>query len=255
MDKVIKIKKEELLPELYRFIVSIGNVSYVRHILSWSDYPVFPNKKSENNTHVNDEYRGKKEEYEEYMKEKDYDEVMCLLDKHTRMWWMIKNYKKVYKDIGEEKYYKLLSENLTYVDNHKTVRKYYSKMISIGSNPQLMMSKKEKKQFDKLPDTFTIFRGVCSDFKPSSTNIKKLIGNSWTIDKEKSKWFSQKFSPRFYGSKYKTILYYQVKKSEIVSYFTERNEKEIFLDYTKIDPSKVKWDILPPLTDLDKELE
>jgi hypothetical protein len=189
------------------------------------------------------------------MEEKDYDSLMIWLDKQTRMWWFIHNYKKVYKDLGEEKYFKMFRENLTYVDNHDNVRKYYSKMISIGSNPQLMMSKKEKKQFENLPETFIIYRGTSSNTKPSSSIIKKLLGNSWTNDKKISEWFSKNHSPKFRGSKYIVILNYKVKKSEIISYFTERKEKEIFLDYTKIDPTKVKWDILQPMTDLNEELD
>ena len=253
-DKVIKFKKEDLLPVLYPFLVRNGEETYVRHILSWSNYPVYPFEKSENNTHVNDEYRGKKEEYDEYMDQKDYESVMVLLNKQTRIWWFIQNYKKVYKDLGEEKYYEILSENLTYVDNHDQVRKYYSKMISLGSNPHLMMSKKERKQFEKLPETFTIYRGTSSNTKPNSTNIKKLLGNSWTNDKKISEWFSQNHSPKYRGSKYIILLNYQVKKSEIISYFTERNEKEIFLDYTKIDISMVKWEIIQQRTNLVNEL-
>jgi len=254
-DKVIKLKKENLLPELFPFIINIDGKNYVRHILQWSYFPVDPFKKTEYNNLVNMGYMENKKRYDKYMKEKDYDSIMVLLDKQTRMWWFIQNYKRVYKDLGEEKYYKMLSDNLTYVDNHDMVRKYYSKMISLGSNPHLMMSKKEQKQFDRLPETFTIYRGTSSNTKPSSSNIKKLLGNSWTNDKKISEWFSKNHSPKFRGSKYIIILNYQVKKSEIISNFTERGEKEIFMDYTKMDPTKVKWDIIPPRKFSDKELE
>lgn len=244
MERIIKLKKEQLLPELYRFLETHGKDTYVRHILSWSHFPVNLFKKSENNTIVNQGYLEKKKMYDEYMNKKKYESILVLLDKQTRMWWFIQYYKKIYKDLGEEKYYKMLGENLTYVDNHDQVRKYYSKMISIGSNPHLMMSKKERKQFEKLPNTFTIYRGTSSNKKPSSSNIKKLLGNSWTNDKKISEWFSKNHSPKYRGSKYIIILSYNVKKSEVISYFTDRKESEVFLDYTKIDLSLVNWEIL-----------
>ena len=108
---------------------------------------------------------------------------------------------------------------------------------------------------DKLPDTFTIYRGTSSDKLPTTSNVKKLLGNSWTNDKKKSKWFSQNHSPKFRGSKYIIILNYLVKKSEIMSWFFERGEKEVFMDYTKMDVSKVKWEIIQPRKFSDKELD
>jgi hypothetical protein len=254
-DKVIKFKKEFLHPDLLKSVGISGGMFYVRHLIIWSSFPVTPYEKSVNNSIVNLHYLGIKDRYEKNMKEKDYSGVMVILDKQIRMGWFIKHYKKLYKDLGEEKYFKLLRENLTYVDIHDRVRKHYNKIISIGSNPSLMMSKKEMRQFEKLPNTFVIYRGTSSDKKPSQSNVKNLLGNSWTNDKKISEWFSHNHSPKSGHSKYLIILEYQVKKSEIISYFTERNEKEIFMDYTKMDSSKVTWSFLLPKTDLDKEFD
>ena len=253
--KVIKLKKENLLSELYPFLINSESEYYVRHILKWSYFPVNPLKKTENNNLVNMGYLENKKMYDKYMEEKDYDGIMVLLDKQTRMWWFIQNYKRVYRDLGDEKFYKLFRSNLVYVDSHYSYKKYYSKIISLGRDPKLMMSKKEQKQLDKLPETFTIYRGVSSDKIPSSSNVKKLLGNSWTNDKKISDWFSRNHSPKFTGCKYYIILSYQISKDEIISYFTDRKEKEIFIDYSKIDTSKVKWEITKSGDELYRELE
>jgi hypothetical protein len=243
--KVIKFKREELLPELFKFLVKNGDENYIRHFLFWTYFPVDPLRKCENNTMVNNQYKSTMKMYETYLKEKDYSGIFVLLDKETRMGWFIKNYKKIYKDVGEEIYFKLLRENLVYVDNHDTVRKHYSKLICLGKDHLLMMSKKERKQFDKLPENLTIYRGTSSDKEVTPSNIRKLLGNSWSLDKEISIWFTVNHSPKFRGSKYLILLTYKLKKSEVISYFTDRNENEIFLDYTKIDLDRITYEYIP----------
>ena len=252
---IIQLPEEELHPDLFGSLIKKGEDTYVRHFLIWSHFPVNPYGKSGRNSLVNWEYSTKKVEYNGYLKNKNYDDILVLLDKQTQMGWFIKNYKRINKDIGDEKYYKMFREILTYVDNHDEVRKHYSKLLTYGKDHLQMMSKKERKQFNKLPDTFTIYRGTSSDKLPTSSNVKKLLGNSWTNDKKTSKWFSQTHSPKFRGSKYNIILNYQVKKSEIISWFSERGEKEVFMDFTKIDVSKVKWEIIPPKKFSDKDLD
>lgn len=244
-DKQIELEEQELDRELFPYLISFGDEDHIRHPIVWSQFPVSRYGKSGWNTLVNLQYKDLKDLIEKDLKKKDYDSVFIHLNKETRMNWFIINYKRIYTDVGEEKYYTLLRENLTYVDNHDWVRKHYSKMISYGKDHLLMMSKKERKQFDKLPNKLIIYRGTSSDKKITSSNLKKLLGNSWSLDREISIWFTLKHSPKFRGSKYLILLTYELEKNEVISYFTERNENEIFLDYTKIDLSRVKYEYIP----------
>jgi hypothetical protein len=243
--KVMKDRKEQLLPELYQFLANIEGEPYVRHYLCWSITPVNPFEESEQNHLANILYIFNKKMYERYLEEKDYDSILVHLDKQTKMGWFIKNYKKIYRDVGDEKYYKILRQILIYVDNHDHVRKHYSKLISRGNDHLQMMSKKERNQFDKLPKKLTIFRGTSSNKFVTPSNIKKLFGNSWSLDREIPIWFSIKHSPKIRGSKYIILLTYKLKKSEVISYFTQRGENEIFLDYTNIDLKRISYEYIP----------
>lgn len=190
-------------------------------------------------------YRFITQEYKECKKNKNYNLFVVSLDKECYITWFLKDYRKIYKDLGDEKYYKLLREILVHVDNHDPYRKHYTKLISIGSDPLHMMSTEERKKFNDLPQKFVVYRGTSSDILVTDKNLKKLFGNSWSIDREISIWFSLKHSPKFRGSEYIILLSYELEKSEIVSYFTERDENEIFLDYSKIDVDRVTYEYIP----------
>jgi hypothetical protein len=118
-------------------------------------------------------------------------------------------------------------------------------LLSIGKNPEEMMSRKEKVQFKNLPAHLTVFRGTSTNSIVTPKNIKKLFGNSWSLDKEISIWFAMKHSPRYRGSRFIVLLTYEIDRNEVISYFTDRNENEVFLDYEKINLKNVKFEIIP----------
>ena len=74
----------------------------------------------------------------------------------------------------------------------------------------LIMSKDDKKYFDKLPNKINIFRGGVDD-----------KGCSWTLDKSRAEWFANRFN-RGYEVYEKTI-----NKSDAIAYISDRNEDEI----------------------------
>lgn len=240
------MKDEFLLDELKHYIYYIEGRPYVQHFLVGECYEVNINGKSKNNYLTNNQYLGKNELYEEYYYNGEFEEVLTLLDKHKRMGWFIQNHEEIYENsINEDLYYQLLRENLVYVDNHGSYRKEYPNLINIGSNPHLMMFEDERKKFDKLPNEFVVYRGVSSNKKITKRNVQDLLGNSWSLDREISIWFSINHSSRHLKSKYLFLLTYQVSKTEVLSYFTDRNEEEIFLDHTRIDINKISFEEIP----------
>ena len=149
-----------------------------------------------------------------------------------------------YKSSGDKKFYEIFSWLLTYVDHHYPYRKKYSEIIKMGKNPRQMMSEEEKKHFLKFPNKCKIYRGVCYDSKLKQIEEKDrelLIGNSWTLDYEQACWFAKNHAPKYYpNSKYKKfILSYEINKKDIIAYFKDRNEEEIFVDYKKIRLDKI----------------
>ncbi len=240
------MEDEFLLDELKNYIDYFEGRPYVHHFLVGNSYEVNINGKSVNNCLTNNQYLGKKELYEEYYLNREYEEVLSMLDKHKRMDWFIQHHEEIYeKSNNEDQYYQLLRENLVYVDNHEPYRKEYPNLIHIGSNPQLMMLEDERLKLDKLPNEFVVYRGVSSNEKITKRNVQGLLGNSWSLDREISIWFSKNHSSRHLNSKYLVLLTYQVSKTEVLGYFTDRNEEEMFLDYTRIDIDKVSFEEIP----------
>jgi hypothetical protein len=227
------IEEQELLPELFGHFSGSIDEPHMNHFLCPKVFSVNPIGVSFNNTRVNKWYLDNKKMYEKFLSEKDYGGVLVVITKPFRTSWFIKNHKKIFKDVGEKKYYELLCGVLTDVELHYYTKKSYSRIINIG-DPLNMMSKSERKMYDKLPETFMIYRGVSSDTKFTQNNINKYVGNSWTLDQEKSRWFSN----RWYRE-YKVVFSMEISKSQVLSYFNGRNEKEIFVDYTKLDYSKI----------------
>ena len=89
------------------------------------------------------------------------------------------------------------------------------------SDKNFLMNKKELQIYNNLPETITIYRGV------GDSNFKN--GISWTLDKDKAIWFSNRFN---YEDRhvYKATIH----KEDILAYIDERNEKEIIIDTNKI---------------------
>jgi hypothetical protein len=228
------IEEQEILPELWGHFSDWNGETYMNHFLCPKCFPVNPSGVSGNNTIVNNWYLSSKRRYEECLSEKNYDGVLLEVTKPFRTKWFLKNYKRIFKDVGEKKYYELLGEVLTDVEFHHYTKKSYSRLMSIGSDPLRMMNKSERRMYYKLPERFMIYRGIHSDRKITSENFHRFVGNSWTVDRKISQWFSDRFD-----SDYKVILSTEISKSQVLSYFTGRKEKEIFVDFEKLDYSQI----------------
>ncbi|MDE5539354.1 MAG: hypothetical protein K2J20_02585, partial [Bacilli bacterium] len=88
------------------------------------------------------------------------------------------------------------------------------------ADKNLLMSKKELKIYNNLPNEVEIYRGV-----DIHDNVYAL---SWTLDYEKAKYFSTTFNNK--GKVYKITI----KKKYIFAYFNAGDESEVIVDYTKI---------------------
>ncbi len=84
------------------------------------------------------------------------------------------------------------------------------------SKHKYLMNKNEKKVFKEMPNKITIYRGIFGEGK-----IKAL---SWTLDKEKAKWFATRFKEK--GRIFKSII----EKKYIYAYKDNRGEKEVIIN-------------------------
>lgn len=84
------------------------------------------------------------------------------------------------------------------------------------ADKKYLMTDEELDYLSSLPEVVTVYRGV-------GINRKKN-GLSFTDNLEKAKWFAHRFDR---ADKEGYVLYGQVKKENILAYFTRRNEDEI----------------------------
>jgi hypothetical protein len=90
----------------------------------------------------------------------------------------------------------------------------------------LFEDKKEKDYFDSLPEDLIIYRGTQS-------SKAKIRGLSWTLSKEKARWFSKRF--KLNGKIYQA----KIKKADIFYYSNGRSEEEVVINPFKLKKVKV----------------
>lgn len=235
-----ELTPEKLNPDLLNYISNVGEKLVVQHYLCWSSIAPDLDNLSPNNTLLNNIYRSKSENYLKYITQKDYENAIWIIEKPARLLWFDENYIKIYNDIGEKRYYRLLAQVLIGVEFHYYSKNLYNKLISAGNNPHLMMNKKEKNYFDSLPETITIYRGINSETEFNSDKVKDYLGFSWTLDKTKAEWFAKRWSSR----KYRILLTTSISKSQATSCLLDKNEKEIWIDFKELNFELISVDIL-----------
>jgi hypothetical protein len=99
-----------------------------------------------------------------------------------------------------------------------------------------MMDSDEQEEFHNLPNEMKVYRGVCLSH---SDDEFEFLGNSWSLDYEKAKWFAERRG--FSKDSYPLVYAMTVNKNDVLAYFTRRQEAEILVDYTKIDLDDVEF--------------
>jgi hypothetical protein len=86
-----------------------------------------------------------------------------------------------------------------------------------------LMSKKEIKILNNLPDKVKIYRGVTTDEIENND-----FGLSWSLNREVAEFFAFKYRRNYdTSSSLKTVIELEVDKNEIIAYFHDREEAEI----------------------------
>ena len=154
-------------------------------------------------------------------KNKEWRELFIWFQSHVRFPLFL----EIYEELNDEEYFSFLgmvlnrgsyfydfSEELLFLLNHpkKDINKRFK-----------LMDEKELKIYNSLPERGTIYRGA---------KIKTAIGHSWTLDKDKAKWFASRYN----GTT--VLIKGEFKKKDVIAYFGR--EKEIFIDPENIRKKK-----------------
>lgn len=81
-----------------------------------------------------------------------------------------------------------------------------------------LMTEEEISALDRFDDPITIFRGV------TPYNENDLLALSWTLNKDKAKWFAERFGEK--GKVYEA----EICKQYILAFFSGRGEDEVVVD-------------------------
>lgn len=127
---------------------------------------------------------------------------------------------KITKRITDDKkYWELMASVYTESENLRQYQKELPKLLmSKRPKRESMMSAYERKKLKSLPNKIKIYRGFAHRNKK---------GWSWTIDRKKAEWFAQRFAMLDGSPK---VITATVKKSDVIAYFSRRDEKEIVCD-------------------------
>jgi len=127
-------------------------------------------------------------------------------------------------DLEGELYWFALKECYSTCDNNYQFRHMIKDAFKRPEpHREILMSKKERDYLEKLPDTFTIYRGMTVEEYESGD-----YGVSWSLKESVARFFIEKYRRNFDTQDIpKTIHQLTIKKEDVIAYFGERKEFEI----------------------------
>lgn len=148
--------------------------------------------------------------------QKDWEGFFMLIDGHERQ----EAFLDVYEEMAPQDYWATLGDIIQgeslYNDELKKLLINKGKNLSLR---HLMMNDADRAIFDKLPNTFSIYRGADAN-TPGQ-------GWSWSLSESVARFFAK----RFYKS---VVIKGECAKKDVIAYFNDRNEQEILIPYNKV---------------------
>ena len=239
----------ELLPELKKCLVPMkkvcGNYTYGNGDLVMLSHPlVIQVPYFGNAEHANNLYEKKSEVASQALEDGNWDLYLMLHEKPYRLqallelgWW---NGKSSSEDC-REKFYKCLGQTIIDIDN---LHEYYPLLDNLFKYPykveqRFMMDEEDKTEYDKLKNWVTVYRGYNIQFDYSEENRKRYrSGWSWTTDKKVAVKFARRNGTMWAREGKCYIAEGQVAKAHIISYFTGRDESEVFINPKSVSVRK-----------------
>lgn len=156
--------------------------------------------------------------------------ILLLLNKPYLLLW----YKMVSPFLSEKDFAKLLGEIWTISENPNCdLNVPLERTIGFfeESNKEYLMDIEEFEIYSKLPDEFTVYRGVSKGRNP--------YGLSYSLDKSKAIWFQKRFADSKNPGQ---LITRKVKKEDVLAVFTRRGEDEIVININHfIGDKNISW--------------
>lgn len=167
----------------------------------------------------------KKEQCEAAMSHKEYDRFVFLHERAYR----IEAFQEVAEYLSDQQYWPLLSEIWTDSENIFQNAMQWWEMLSAPRARKAMFTPcADRAALKKLPAVLDIYRGTTAVEKHGH-----YLGFSWTLDKEKARWFATRLIKPSDGTP--MIASAKVCKKYITGYMDGRGEKEIIVEPKELE--------------------
>lgn len=236
-----EIQEEELCDELKEFVVDYGDWAVSKHSLVYDPFPVDLNKKTLKNWEANYRFQKSMEKLNLSIIDEDFEQALFHVSEAYKLEFFFEYHEEIYEKYGEEKYYQIFRNWFQFKSYHHYCCDLYSEILEYGNNPRNMMDVEEKIDYGSLPAEITIYRGISYHEGIDYLDIDDLIGNSWTLNIQDAKsYINDSRNNRFSELPYSYILKTRIPKSDVIAYFTENGEHEIFVDFETCDFSELE---------------
>lgn len=200
--------KEDLLPELLEYVIDHPRLGkMIKHplVFSMMHHDMM-------NAMMNEQFRAKTQACKEALEKGDFARYIFLHERPYRF----EAFSSVAPRMKDKEYWELLSEAWIDSENLWQNLPQWKKLLkSTRKGREHFMTPEERKFLEELPEVATIYRG----YEPG----KNREGLSYTLDEDKAKWFSTRFS------KTGKVHTRTIKRSKIFAYLAGRDESEIIV--------------------------
>lgn len=176
---------------------------------------------------ANDQLARKKVALERAVKEQDWHTVIWL---HERP-WRVQAFAGISERLTNPEYWDVLGE--VYVDTEnfwQESRRWASLLRSRRPARDRFMTKDEREELAKLPDTLTVYRGYHG-------RAKKLSW-AWTLDHDRAVWFAQRLAG--VHGRPPTVATATVARDGVLALLTRRGEDEIVVAPSRVAVTKTE---------------
>lgn len=206
-------QSESLIPELREHLHQDSNGGlWVKHRYVVTIYVPGSNPL---NAMTNRTYHQRAAAAKRLLGERQWDHYMFMIEKP----FLLDCFVEIEPGLPDEDYWRLLGsiwQRTEFIASDLTV---WSRLWrSDRKGREHAMDEGERKALAEMPDTLHIYRGIDRRTKKAKRRL------AWTLDRKTAEWFSTRME-----TGYSTVLSGHCQRSDVLAYFTGRNETEIVI--------------------------
>jgi hypothetical protein len=170
----------------------------------------------EHATSLNEMYESKSDDRDQAIEDGDWSTYVQLHERPYRLDAFV----EIKNDLSDQSYWEMLAGFWMDTEYPWQNQSGWKELWNSGRpKKQFAMSTEEREVLERLPDEFTIYRGV-----GKGENIEGL---SWTLSREKAIWFAQRFGRRNDDG---LLITATANKQDVHAFLNGRQEQEVIVE-------------------------